>query len=130
LATSRITPAAFDTRADAVCADYRARVARLHLPSAGDLAGIYRVAVATLAIARLEVAKLHALPLPSANRALTHAWLATRDRLLVLLEQLRDAAKKKDAVAVGRVVAALNANGAEAHRLARSLGMKVCSLGG
>ena len=49
---------------------------------------------------------------------------------LVLLGALRDAAKNQDARTVGQTENALNANGATAHRLARELGMKVCSTGG
>jgi hypothetical protein len=123
------TPASFARRADAICADYRARVARLpRLTSLSDLPRVHRLAVATLRIARLEVAKVHALALPAANRSVAQAWVATRDRLLVLLTKLRDAAKRKDGGAVATAVATLNRNGARGHALARRLGMRICSL--
>jgi hypothetical protein len=127
---SGITPAAYAKRADAICADYKTRVARIPRVALSDLAGIYRGALAVLAIAKQDVAKIHALPLPGSNRAVAQAWVATHDRLLVLLGKLRDAAKRKDATAVGKIVAMLNANGAKGHALARRLGMKVCSVGG
>jgi hypothetical protein len=120
----------FATRADAICADYKQRVARLPRVDPSDMKAVHRLALLVLAIARRDVGDVHALLLPTANQALAREWLATRDRLVVLLGQLTDAAGKGDAGVVARITAELDANGADGHRLARRLGMKVCSVGG
>jgi hypothetical protein len=123
-----ITGKAFAKRADAICADYRSRVSHVPRTAVTDMPGTYRLAVAVLAIARIEAAKLKTLALPSHNRALARSWLATWDpRLIDLLTKLRDAAQRKDARAVRVLAAALDANGATGRRLAALLGMKVCS---
>lgn len=122
------TGATFAQRADAICADYKARVSRVPRTAISDMPGMYRLAVAVLAIARTEAAKIDGLALPNRNRALARAWVSTwDDRLITLLVRLRDAAKRKDARTVRTVVAALDANGATGRRLARTLGMKICS---
>jgi hypothetical protein len=122
------TGATFAKRADAICADYQARVSRVPRTAITDMPGVNRLAVAVLAIARTEAAKIDALALPNRNRALARAWVSTwDDRLITLLLNLRDAAKRNDARAVRTVVAALDANGATGRRLAHSLGMKICS---
>jgi hypothetical protein len=128
-AASAESSTVFAKKADAICTDYRGRVSQIPTPSStSDFPAVYQLAVKTLAIARLEVAKVHALALPATNRSLATAWVATRDRLLVLLLPLRDAAKRKDANAVADALKALNSNGAHARSLASRLGMKVCSV--
>jgi hypothetical protein len=129
-AQPRISGAEFARRADAICLDYRRRTLNLPRPAPGDFAGVYKLAVATLAIAGPEVAKVRALPLPRLRRARAQAWVATRNRFLVLLRGLRAAAHGKSLQRVESASAALNANGARAHRLAAALGMKICSRAG
>jgi hypothetical protein len=123
------TPVVFAQQADAICADYERSAS--YLPQAAvnadGLAAIQRFAADFLAVAQREVAKLHALPLPAKDRALAQAWIATHDRIVVLLEQLRDAAQRKDAVAVLMVVADLDANAEKEDQLARRLGLSDCS---
>jgi hypothetical protein len=127
-ARPQATGATFAKRADAICADYQAKVSRVPRTAISDMPGMYRLAVAVLAIARTEAAKIDALALPNRNRAFAQAWVSTWDpRLLTLLARLRDAWKRKDARAVRAIVAALDANGAAGRRLASSLGMKICS---
>jgi hypothetical protein len=122
------TGATFAKRADAICADYQARVSRVPPSAISDMPGMRRLAVAVLAIAGTEAAKIGALALPNRNRALARAWVSTwDDRLITLLVEVREAAKRKDPRTVRTVVAALYANGATSRRLARSLGMKICS---
>ena len=122
------TDATFAKRADAICADYQARVSRVPRTAVSDMPGMYRLAVAVLGIARTEAAKIDALALPNRNRAFARAWVSAWDPgLLRLLVKLRDAAKRKDARGVRAIVVALDANGATGRRLARSLGMKICS---
>ena len=123
------TSKTYAAKADAACADYKTRVARLPQASPTDMAAVYKGSLAVLTIARQDVARIRALPLPPQNRPVVRAWLATRTRLLLLLGALRDAAKNQDAQTVAQTENALSANGATAHRLARELGMKVCSTG-
>lgn len=123
------TPVVFTQRADAICADYERRVSDLPEP-AMDVNGMRPIrsfAARLQAIAEQEVAKLHALPLPTKNRELAKAWIATHDQLVVLLGQLRYAAQKEDKGAVLLVGARLDANTEREDELALRLGISGCS---
>jgi hypothetical protein len=123
----QITPAEFAQRSDVICTDYLAKVRKLPRTAIANTTGTYELAVAVLVIAKFEVARIRALPLPTANRTLAQAWERKWFRLPGLVTELREAARNKDVPLIEKTVATLDANGATARRLARSLGMKVCT---
>lgn len=122
-------PAVFSQQADAICADYERSASFLSQPAvnANDWEATATFAARFLTVAQREVAKLHALPLPTTDRALAQQWIATHDRIVALLRRLPDAAQREDTVAVLTVIADLNTTTQRENQLARMLGMRNCS---
>lgn len=126
------TPAVFAEQADAICADYQRSLSDLQR-SVSDLRRpvrswqpLRRFAAHWLAVAELEVAKFHALALPTTNRGLAEKWMAAHDQHVVLLGRLRDAAQRKEARAARMVFLELLAHGRRQGELALKLGMNAC----
>jgi hypothetical protein len=126
-ASRSISPAEYARRADAICTDYRARVQRLPRVAPSDFPSVVKLAIAVHAIVAMEDNRIHAIPLPGRARERASKWVAGHDRTLVLLDNLRIAAKKRSARLVQQANVALNANGSRDKALSRMLGMKVCS---
>ena len=122
------TPVVFAQQADAICADYQRSVFDLRQPvmNAKSVQAVRRLTAQLPAVAEREVAKLHALALPTTNRGLAKAWIAAHDRFVLLLRRQRDAAQRKDMRAVMVVDLELDANVLRQDGLALKLGMKTC----
>jgi hypothetical protein len=131
------TPVVFAQQADAICADYQRSVSdlrqrslsdrRLPVGSAKRWQALRRIAANLLAVAEREVAKLHALALPTTNRGLAKAWIAAHDQSVVLLGRFGDALQRKDRGAVMMLAPEFQANGQRVEELALKLGMNACS---
>jgi hypothetical protein len=116
------TPQVFAIQADAICADYSRAVSDLE-PANGRWPAAQKAATRLLAISQSEVAKLHALELPTKNRGLAKKWIAGHDRIVVLLGQLRDAAQRKDKPVFMLVAIDLAVEVQREDRIALRLGM-------
>lgn len=121
------TSVVFAQQADAICADYGRTMSDLPQAAIASMAEVQSVATRLFVASQQEVAKLHALPLPTKNRALAQAWIAANDQLVVLLRQLRDAVQRNDMAALLMVFADLDANVERADEFAVRLGMHHCS---
>jgi hypothetical protein len=126
-AASSITLPAYAKRADAVCADYHRKAAKLPQVAASDFHGLVRLARAALVIVTADNRRLGAIPLPRAKRTLVKLWLSRGHRVTKLLKALELAAEKKNVTLVLAANRTLDANGAKRRSLARRLGMRACS---
>lgn len=121
------TSVVFAQQADAICADYQRSALSQPAINANNWEAAQSFAARFLAVAQREVGELHALPLPTKDRALAKEWIGVHDRIVVLLRKLSDATQRKDRVAVLKVVADLEANAELESELAGRLGMNDCS---
>jgi hypothetical protein len=114
--------------ADAICAGYDRRLARLGDPR--DLVELARLADRVLPIARAAMRRLRALRPPDELAPHVRRWLERNDRNLRTIEQLRAAARAGDETRVQELASAGADNEAEADRLARELGLRECAKAG
>lgn len=126
-ASTAITLARYDQRADAVCLGYHRKAARLPQVALTDFPGLVRLVRRALPLVTANVARLRAIPLPRAKRSLVKVWLRRHYRIPLLLRALRTAAEKKNAALVRTANQTLQQNGAAARSLAHRLGMAACS---
>jgi hypothetical protein len=128
-ASGSITLRAYAKRADAVCATYHRKAAKLPLVQMSDFQGLVKLVRADLPLVATANKGLRAIPLPAAERSLVKAWLRRGYRVPALLKALERAAQNKSLTQVGAANQALQANGARRRSLARRLGMRACSRG-
>ncbi len=121
----RLSREEFIRRADAICADYDARLARLGNPaSIEELGGL---AARALPIAREGVRKLRALRPPADLERDVDRWLARNDENVANIEAIGAAARASDETRVQEIASAANANEREADALAGRLGLRACA---
>jgi hypothetical protein len=126
-ASSSISLARYDKRADAVCLAYDRKAARLPHIHFSDFPGVVRLVRRALPLVTTAIRGLRAIPLPPDKRSLVKSWLRRHYRIPRLLKALEAAAKKKSRPAVRAANLALQENGAAERSLARRLGMRICS---
>jgi hypothetical protein len=126
-ASTSITLARYDKRADAVCLAYHRKAVQLPQVGLSDFPGIVKLVHRTLPLVAADIAKLRAIPLPAVKRRLARLWLHRHYRIPTLLKALEVAAEEKSLSSVRVANQALQANGAADRSLARRLGMKTCS---
>src|SRR5205085_9664155 len=83
-----ITLPGYAKRADAVCLDYRRKVAQLPRFRLSDFPGVLRVARAFLPIAMAANDRFGAIPLPRVKRSLVKLWLHSVYRVPALVKAL------------------------------------------
>jgi cysteine sulfinate desulfinase/cysteine desulfurase-like protein len=121
----RLSREEFLRRADAICADYDARLARLGNPA--SIAELGRLAARALPIAREGVAKLRALEPPEELARDVERWLARNDENVSRIAAIGEAAQADDATRVQEIASAATANERRADALARRLGLRDCA---
>jgi hypothetical protein len=126
-ASTAITLARYDKRADAVCLAYHRKAARFPRVALSDFPGLVSLVRRALPLVTADVAKLRAIPLPRTKRILVRLWLQRHYRIPLLLRALRAGAEKKSLALVRTANQTLQANGAAARSLAQRLGMGACS---
>jgi len=124
---SSISASEYRRRVTAVCADLRRATAALPTPGPNDTDRLVDVGRRALALERRALARIQAVDAPAALEARIGRWLGRIDLAL------DSSAASLDAQAEGDLAAARTANargavaGAEADRLARSLGLARCT---
>ncbi|MBD0317174.1 MAG: hypothetical protein ICV71_01525 [Thermoleophilia bacterium] len=121
----RLSREEFIRRADAICTDYDARLARLGNPASIEELG--KLAARALPIAREGVAKLRALEPPETLEGDVDRWLARNDENVASIAAIGDAARADDATRVQELASAATANERKADALARRLGLRACA---
>ena len=126
-ASSSITLARYDQRADAVCQAYHRQAAQLPHVLLSNYPGLVKLVGRALPIVSAAIAKLRAIPLPQVKRNLVKLWLQRHYRIPRLLRALKSAAEKKSPTLVRAANRSLQANGAAERAIAHRLGMRACS---
>jgi hypothetical protein len=126
-AGSLISLPAYAKRADAVCADYHRKTAKLPHVQLSNFPGVAKLARTALVIVTADNKRLRAIPLPSTKRTLVERWLRRGYRVPALLRALRHAAQLENLTKVLTADEALQTNGAKRRALARRLGMCSCT---
>lgn len=122
---SRLSHDAFARKANAICADYHAHVAKLQLPR--NVSGYEDYARRTLPLYRSALAALAALRPPKADEPLVARWLA-RDRAIESdIVQIARIAHTRRLPELTAAVARARTHDAASARLARRLGLDVCA---
>ena len=121
----RLSREEFIRRADAICADYDRRLARLGNPA--DIAELGELAARAVPIAREGVAKLHALTPPAELERDVDRWLARNDRNVANIDKLGAAARANDVRRVQAIASHSTANERAADTLAARLGLVACA---
>ncbi len=121
----RLSKAEYVRRADAVCAEYDRRLARL--PKPRNVEALVDVVDEALPIAREGIAKLRALEPPADLEPAVERWLERNDENVERMEMLRDAAGEGNRLRVQRIASAAAENEREADELARQIGLRDCA---
>ena len=123
--TNRLSRTEFLERADAVCAEYDRRLAKLPRPE--SIEDVAELAARALPIAREGVRELRALEPPNELRPQVDRWLERNDENVAKMEDLREAALDGNETQVQRIAGAAADNEREADELARQIGLRDCA---
>jgi hypothetical protein len=123
--SGRLSHDAFVAKANAICADYHARAAKLPLPH--TIAAYAEYARRTLPFYRSALAQLAALRPPSADEPAVLRLLDADRAIERDIVRIEHAASSGNAAAVDRAVGQARKDNARAARLARSLDLGVCA---
>jgi hypothetical protein len=121
----RLSKAEFVRRADALCAEYERRLARLRQPR--DVEALADFVDEALPIVREAIARLRALEPPAELEPEVERWLERNDENVERMEALRDAARAGDETRVQTIASAASENEREADELAREIGLRDCA---
>ena len=125
----RVTPgndrSRFITAADAACADYREREARARGENDGQKSSQLRYLDTTAALIRELLDRLRSAPTPDADRIAMAGYIAAIEEVEVEVRRFRDALDREDPRS-GEHARRVADTSAEARRLAREIGFRVC----
>jgi hypothetical protein len=120
------TKAEFVRKANAVCRDGAAKIARLKIPARADVTNMPAAAADVVAVQRRSLARLRALAVPKRDKAQVEKWIAIVDQTI---DQAQVSAQSQRDGDIARALAA-NLNGAALDRraddLARRYGLVTC----
>jgi hypothetical protein len=123
--SSRLSSSAFRSKANAICAGYHAKVAKLPLPRSVSAYETY--ARRTLPLYRSALASLGALKPPKRDEQLVARWLATDRRIELDVVRIARVAHTRQIPELTAAVARARLDDAASSRLARRLGLDVCA---
>jgi hypothetical protein len=123
--SSQLSHADFVKQANAICADYNAKTAKLVTPTSFDSVVAY--AQQLQPIARDAVGRFKKLKPPDEDRANWQAFAKTGDKLIAAADELEQAGKKKDTAALERLLSQAKTRAAETKRIADAMGTPECS---
>ena len=121
----RLSKGEYVRAADAICAEYERRLARL--PEPRNVEELARLTEQALPIAREGVTRLRGLEPPQELTSRVEEWLERNEENVRTIERMRDAARAGDETRVQELASAGADNEAEADRLARALGLRACA---
>jgi hypothetical protein len=124
----RLSEDEYAARANSICADFNAKVKAVGSPGT-SLDSLARYADRLIPIFVDGLGRLKKLKPPKDEQAIADQWLKNGDDQLVLVKELRDAAKKGDQAEVKRLGALSDANNKKSDVLARRLGATTCAQG-
>ena len=114
-------------RADAICAKYNREIRALRQPR--TIADISAFTAKAIPIARRGDDELRSLEPPKGDEATARKWLAANDDVVEAIERLGAAARRRDLAGIRKALGEGRRANERAKRLARSLGLRVCSRG-
>ncbi|HEY6638398.1 MAG TPA: hypothetical protein VIZ61_12010 [Solirubrobacterales bacterium] len=125
--SERVTAAELVQRADAICAKERSSFARIQAhppPNASVAAGQTDELIKVTKDANTQ---LRDLKPPEGLQSSYDSYLEARDRVIDQMHRGKDAAQDQDSAAYGAAQAAVARDATQRRKLARSLGLRVCS---
>ena len=115
----------FIAAGDAACVDYREREARARAENDGQKSSQLRYLDTTAGLIRDLLERLRAAPTPEADRMAMAGYLAAIEEVEVQVRRFRDALDREDPSS-GEHARRVADTSAEARRLARGIGFRVC----
>ena len=120
-----LTREQYAAKADAICGKYKQRTDALARPAnLSDLGKVADQVIPILEGARSDLSKLKP---PADEKTTANAWLDQFDVIIGDVEKIRDKASDNDAAAVQALAEPALQHNQQANKLARQLGMTVCS---
>jgi hypothetical protein len=131
--SSTLTKAEFISKANGICRDTKKAQQPFSdradkLKSGGDVKLVAPILEGGLKESRKGLARLHALPSPSQDKATLDKYYATIDKLLSVQAQLATAARAGDRKTAQKVGTTAGALGDDENRLALKYGIKDCDV--
>jgi hypothetical protein len=125
--SDRVTAAELVQRADAICGNERNSFGRIqaHPPPNASVAADQTDAL--IEVSRDANSQLRGLKPPDQLQSAYDSYLAARDRVIEEMKRGKDAAESQDSTAYGAAQGAVARHAPQRRKLARSLGLKVCS---
>ena len=123
--TPRVDRSRFIAAGDAACADYREREARARGENDGQKSSQLRYLDTTAALIRELLDRLRAAPTPEADRMPMAGYIAAIEEVEQHVRRFRDALDREDRQS-GEYARRVADTSAEARRLARGIGFRVC----
>lgn len=121
----RLSRADYAKKADAICAEYNAKLNALARPKKeADLPGFVDKAVPLVSDASDRLSELNP---PLDEQTTAEAWNQANTDIVRALERLRDAAKANDRTKMAAALKDGNTANQHANDLARTLGMTACA---
>ena len=120
-----LTREQYAAKADAICGKYKKQTDALPRPA--NLADLGKVADQVIPILEGARSDLRKLKPPADEEATANAWLDQFDVIIGDVEKIRDKASDNDAAAVQALAEPALQHNQQANKLARQLGMTVCS---
>ncbi len=122
---SKLTHTQFVSKANAICADYNARTAKLAAPNSFDSVVTY--ASQLRKIAEDDVGKFEKLNPPDEDRANWKAFGKSGDQLIAAAGDLEKAAKDRDAAKIQQLLDEAKTRSAESKRIGTAMGTPACA---
>lgn len=122
----RLTREGYAGKANAVCADFNAKVKAAGGPGT-SLDSLADYADKVIPIFEDGLADLKKLKPPKGEQNVVDEWLTSGDEQLDLIRGIRDAARDGDQAEVQRLGAQAEANDRKSDQLAETLGAKTCT---
>ena len=124
----RLSKAVFVSRANGVCARFRARIAAIGSPEPG-FRGIVRFLDRAIPLARAGLAEQERLRPPARYDSVWSAVLSENRRVIETAERLRSAAQRSDPLGTQREIEAFQSRARDEKltRLTRRLGLTECA---
>ena len=116
----------FIATGDAACASYREREARARADNDGSKAGQLRYFETAANLIRELADRLRAAPAPADDRMAMAGYIAQIEEVEQHVRKLRDAIEREDKGAAAEEAQKVAQTSAEARRLARGIGFRIC----
>jgi hypothetical protein len=127
--SERVTAAELVQKADEICGRERSSFARIQAHPPPNASAAADQTDELIRVTQQANSQLRGLQPPDQLQSAYDRYLEARDRVIAQMNRGKDAAQGQDSAAYGAAQAAVAADAPQRRKLARALGLKVCSAG-